>query len=241
MICDKCGYDNFDSNNNCNNCMASLEKNKNIKSLVDDRIYNKHLTAKEVSPVYPILFFVFCILILIITVAATPSKVTSNKSNFKVAKKVITTNKAPETPNLISTESQNTVQLNNNINDNVSPPIIYTTEDFQNDLNTIFAGAGVLNNGNLTADQREELFNRNYKGKTYIVKGPILDVGTYLGKKYITIQFSSGHNVDVYPNVDFDILNYHKEEIIAFKGIFDRLGTGIAVHHKIIDADFVTQ
>jgi len=91
MICDKCGYDNFDSNNECTNCSRAIEKYNGNKSLVDDRVYNQQI--KSYNNDNKIAIAVIVIIIIAITIIGNlpgnKDNMASNKVNVKVAKNKI--------------------------------------------------------------------------------------------------------------------------------------------------------
>lgn len=91
--------------------------------------------------------------------------------------------------------------------------------------------------GSLSFDQREELFDREHKGRQVKVRGRISDVGTWLGEKYVTIDLGEGHLVDVYPSGDFDLLSVRTGETREFVGRFEFLGVPEMFHHRVESAE----
>lgn len=101
------------------------------------------------------------------------------------------------------------------------------------DLRRVLA---TLSADSLSLDQREALFERDYEGRVVVVRGPITDVGTWLGEKYLTIDLGGGHLVDVYPSEDFDLLAYRTGEVRGFSGRFAFLGLPEMLHHRVESA-----
>ncbi len=106
--------------------------------------------------------------------------------------------------------------------------------DISGILNRLFEGATLVDEGKYSADQREEIFKREFQGKQVVASGRIEDVGqSILGNKYITIEVQPNQLVDCYPSADFDILKYSKGQVVSFAGEFSNLGSGIVVHHEL--------
>ncbi len=93
----------------------------------------------------------------------------------------------------------------------------------------------------LTYDQKQLLFERQYKGKLYEVDGEVTDVGTFLGRHYVTLKVTASHFFDVYTAESFDIMKYSKGQTLKLQGDWDFLGSGILVHHQIKNAIETTE
>lgn len=106
--------------------------------------------------------------------------------------------------------------------------------DFNEILNRLFEGATFVDEGKYSADQRHEIFKREFQGKQVVASGRIEDVGqSILGNKYITIEVQPNQFADCYPSDDFDILKYSKGQVVTFVGEFSNLGSGVVVHHEL--------
>lgn len=124
---------------------------------------------------------------------------------------------------------------------NTQSDIPQPRSDFPNVLSVIqvlFEGQGLVDSGRYSRDQQEQIFAERFKGKQYLVYGKISDVGTtaFGGRKYITIQVTTGHYFNIFPAEDFDLLDYSKGQTIGFVGEWTSLGTGIMVKHDIKNA-----
>lgn len=84
-------------------------------------------------------------------------------------------------------------------------------------------------------DQRIALFEQRYEGQWFVVEGPITDVGTWLGDKYVTIRVGSGGLCDVYLPDDFDILSIRKGSQGRYMGRFDFVGDGELFNRQFRD------
>lgn len=105
-------------------------------------------------------------------------------------------------------------------------------------LSVLCKDQGLLDTGQYSRDQQELIFERQYKGKTYVVSGEVSDIAETLWaeKKYVAIKVTSGHYFNVFPSKDFDLLEYKKGSRVSFAGIWTTFGTGIMIHHRIENA-----
>lgn len=98
-----------------------------------------------------------------------------------------------------------------------------------------------LDSNGYTSDQQELFFSREGKDKWFVVRGPVHDVGTFLGRKYVTVQVNSDNYCDIYPRDDFDIMSYRKGQNVCFVGQYTCRGTGIMTHHDVKNAKEVSE
>jgi len=89
-----------------------------------------------------------------------------------------------------------------------------------------------LSDEGYTADQRDALFERDFEDRWFLVEGRITDVGTWMGRKYVTIEVAPGNLCDVYLDDSFDILSIRKGGLGRFIGTFSFLGTGVMFHRQ---------
>jgi len=108
-------------------------------------------------------------------------------------------------------------------------------------LKELYKGETFPGTGELSSDQRSILFKEKYKNKMVEVTGRINDVGSFFGKKYITVEVALGHLVDVYIPNSANLLEYKKGRMLTAVGKWSLLGSGIVIHHHVESLEYLSQ
>lgn len=108
-------------------------------------------------------------------------------------------------------------------------------------LKELYKGETLPGTGELSSDQRKIIFKDKFQNKSVEFTGKIRDVGTFFGKKYITVEVASGHLVDVYIPNSANLLDYKKGRTLTAVGKWSLLGTGIAIHHHVEELEYLSQ
>lgn len=108
-------------------------------------------------------------------------------------------------------------------------------------IKELYKGETFPGTGELSSDQRNILFKEKYQNKIVEVTGRINDVGSFLGKKYITVEIALGHLVDVYIPNSANLLEYKKGRILTAVGKWSLLGSGIVIHHHVEELEYLSQ
>jgi hypothetical protein len=110
-------------------------------------------------------------------------------------------------------------------------------QDIKIPLGVLFEGAGLMDSGKYSPVQIEALFEQNYKNMNVLVSGEINNIGkSFSGKKYLTIKLDNKNYVEVYPEDDFNVLDFNKGQNASFTGKWTEVGTGIMIKHKVENA-----
>jgi len=225
--CSKCGKEVKEDSQFCKNCGNPIVSKSKEETPVNDKFTPNTETFRKKSESlssniknHPI---IFCIIILICGYIFF-SLFSNERSGNDKPKSSVQTVVSDSPPPPIQTVAP-------------TPPSPYP--NVSSALAVLFEGEGLMESGKYSPDQQEELFNRNYKNKIYLVSGEISSVGktSFTESKYITIKVNNGHYFDVYPSFDFDLLDYSKGAHVSFIGEWTFLGSGIMFHHKIENAE----